>query len=180
VDLNSRHIETKHNPEWKKYYSFYSSVCLPIVGLAFAIGFTGIMVIGWFATIYQSLTKPSMAIDVRGNLFPTIAFLGMTWFIAFRFINSFPTIWAGRDGLIISYNIFHRAFIAWEDIVEVKTPFVRGYGTLVSAKRITSFHYLTSDFNNLPGFWISPYIKSRTELIEIIRIRATNLRRFEP
>lgn len=112
--------------------------------------------------------------DVSGMICIAGSALIIGWIGGFVAMNLYPTIWAGDEGLVLSYFVFWRVRVPWDEIVDMKPIPFRSRDVLVRARRVTPFHRLFGLrywLSLMPSFVIARDIEDRDELIREITKR---------
>jgi hypothetical protein len=94
------------------------------------------------------------------------------WIVSLTLINSFPTIWLGETGMMISAFLFFYIYISWSEIMDINPGSVRFGHCLVRARRITVFHRvygLLYSHTLYPSFLIGKNIEDREQLFSEIK-----------
>ena len=145
-----------------KEYNSAESILYQIGGLVTLVGTAGFTILWITAGIWNG--EPLSYALCYSGLF----ILAGGW-PGFAMFNLYPSVWVVEDGLVISYNLVGRAFIPWEELIEIKRVLPPWMGYLVIAKRITPWHRLYGGWRlpptHRPGFLISNRMKDREKLI---------------
>lgn len=104
--------------------------------------YLGILLIGGGFMQIKPANGTSLINDPRLTIIYLASFcILFSWMIGGLLINYLPTIWMTETGITISYFIFFKVSIPWNEIIGVIDRKRFYYSsTLVIAKRITLFH----------------------------------------
>lgn len=152
----------------KEYTSIWSVLTPVTAFVAFALfSAVGIMPL-IYALFVEGVFHPEL---LCFGLFFTLWAGLITWMVG----NQCPIVWVSAEGLFISHNLLWRIQIPWDEIEEIKRPFLAWGGVLVIARRITPLHRLYGwqwGHTTRPGFLIHPRMQGREELVREIQRRA--------
>jgi hypothetical protein len=96
------------------------------------------------------------------------------WAVGLTLLNSYPTVWLGDQGLVVSTFPLGRVSVSWIDVVDVGAGYVPSGGVLVRTRRLTPFHRVYGVLYSrtlLPSFAIRRGMDGRERLICEIRRR---------
>ena len=102
----------------------------------------------------------------------------LSWTLGFTFFNLCPDVNTDLEGVSISH-MFSRRKIPGDDVLDIETRGTFYHRTVVTARRITSFHRLYGWLYGRwfkPSFLIADWLEDRDELVEEIE-RNIRLRR---
>lgn len=112
--------------------------------------------------------------EYSGGACIVVWWLMVGWAVGLTLLNSYPTVWLGDQGLVVSTFPLGRVSVSWVDVVDIGAGYVPFGGVLVRTRRLTPFHRVYGVLYSrtlLPSFAIRRGIDERERLICEIRRR---------
>ncbi len=158
------------------YYGIQSvkilySQLIGIMGMLFSTLFALLMLSGITRVTENQKTTTIMNDPRLALVCIALWFIVIGWLVGMMFINFYPTIWIADQGIEISFCIFFRILIKWENIIDLGTGSPPKGCILVRARKITPFHRIygwSYSFTFFPSFLIGKGISERDALISEI------------
>jgi hypothetical protein len=97
------------------------------------------------------------------------------WLVGLSLINTYPTVWLGDKGLVVSTFPFGRVLVPWAKVVDVGAGRVPFGSALIRTRRLTLFHRIYGwQYSRTlhPSFLVRRDIEDYDRLLSEIRRRA--------